>query len=352
MFNVSAASEACRGLGEGSSGSVHVRPFFIVSSGRSGTTLLASLLNATGRVMIPPESHFIARAYPFYARKVNFTKGDYADAVALFMRTSQMNGWGLSESELRSTLERECPQSFCDINSRIYEEFLGEHGAGHTNWGIKAPALIASLNRILRVFPDALVLHLVRDGRDVCLSYLAVNEMGENFGPSGVLSSSLYWVDGLRRVEWLRNRSNCFEVRYEDLLANTDETLRRVGEYLGIDTAENGGAGARAGSMMISEHHRKTIHKKVGQAVDGNNYGKYRKAMPRASIFLFEMLAAPYLSKYGYEVTYPMLGSRVFGVIRQPMYLLARLYNNVRYGLRDVVAYGRARRMRAPLVAK
>ena len=42
---------------------------FIVSSGRSSTNLLASILNASEQIYIPYESDFIARAYPHYQHK-------------------------------------------------------------------------------------------------------------------------------------------------------------------------------------------------------------------------------------------------------------------------------------------
>lgn len=70
-----------------------IYPVFIVSSGRSGTTLLRGILNASNQIYIPHESEFIARAYPFYNNKQNFNEDDYQKIVKIFVKTSQNNGW-------------------------------------------------------------------------------------------------------------------------------------------------------------------------------------------------------------------------------------------------------------------
>ena len=57
--------------------------------------------------------------------------------------------------------------------------------------GMKAPVLIACLDRIGAVFPQAKILHVVRDGRDVYLSYRQVHKSSpEKFGPKGILTAA------------------------------------------------------------------------------------------------------------------------------------------------------------------
>ena len=59
-------------------------PVFIVSSGRSGTTLLTAMLNASGQIFIPHESYFLARAYPLYGKTCSFSEDDYQALAELF----------------------------------------------------------------------------------------------------------------------------------------------------------------------------------------------------------------------------------------------------------------------------
>ena len=121
------------------------RPFFIVSSGRSGTTLLSALLNASSQVCIPPESDFIARAFPFFHHKYRYMEKDYQELINLFCNTSQMKGWNLNPTTLLKRLNSENPQSFADINTSFYKAYLEEKGLLHLQWGIKSPVLIADI---------------------------------------------------------------------------------------------------------------------------------------------------------------------------------------------------------------
>ncbi len=97
---------------------------FIGSSGSSGTTLLASILNASGQIYIPYESDFGARAYPHYQAKTSFTDGDYRDLFRIFKLAKKKDGWDLSEDQVVSHLKKRSPQSFIDVSAAVYEIFF------------------------------------------------------------------------------------------------------------------------------------------------------------------------------------------------------------------------------------
>lgn len=98
---------------------------FIGSSRRSGTTLLASILNASGQIYIPYESNFGARAYPHYQAKTSFIDGDYyRDLFRIFKLATKKDGWGLSEDQVVSHLKKRSPQSFIDVSAAVYEIFF------------------------------------------------------------------------------------------------------------------------------------------------------------------------------------------------------------------------------------
>ena len=49
----------------------------------------------------------------------------------------------------------------------------------------------------------------------------------------------------------------------------------------------------------------------------------------------YELVASPYLKKYSYPLTYPVLSLRLFSPLRQGLYALARRFNDWRYARRD-----------------
>lgn len=324
------------------------RPVFIVSSGRSGTTLLRTMLNAGNQLHIPHESDFIARAYPHYKHSVDMGEADYELVLSLFRRTSQNAGWGLPPDYLLRYLKKLSPTTFKDVNVGIVQSYLDFHGLQSVRWGIKAPVLIASIGRILELFPAAKIVHLVRDGRDVYLSYRAVHKSPDvaSFGPGSVVSSALYWIDGLRRIEKFERR--VFELRYEDLVMKPREELERLCGYLEVPydaVMHTSYLKAKGNKDAVLSEHRSTIHAKIADGVDSTNTKKYLTKMSRMERFVFEFFASPYLKKYQYDIEFPVLNCICFSPARRIAYLAARMFNTYRYWRRDRVALRDAMRM-------
>ena len=305
-------------------------PLFIVSSGRSGTTLLRAMLNAGDDYYIPYESEFIARAYPYYADKVQFNKKDYIWVARQFKKTSANGGWGMTQDDIVTQLENHKPQTFAEVHDVICKAYLQQIGADHAQWGIKTPYLVDSLDVIFAVYPNAKVVHIVRNGKDVYLSYQDIhNKNKTRFGPKGLTTNAYYWVQGLRRVE----KSKCssiYELRYEDLLNDSVNQLNALCDFLGIKYSKS----------MNEDYHRskwakhlvleveKNQHKKTQQGLDHSNIEKYMKRMTKFQRFTYELIAGSYLQKYNYEVEYPFLSSRLMYFLNLPVYQLAKVYRD------------------------
>ena len=87
-------------------------------------------------------------------------------------------------------------------------------------------------DRVLDLWPNARVIHLVRDGRDVALSRIRLGWAGN------VWTSAPAWAEIERSWELLRPRlaaEQVHEMRYEDLVAHPGEELDRLCAFLGID---------------------------------------------------------------------------------------------------------------------
>lgn len=315
---------------------------FITSSGRSGTTLLISVLNFSKQISIPYESDFVARAYPFYQQKRAFDESDYVKLAHIFYETSIPKGWGLAEQDFLQNLLQYSPQTFADVHAVLCKSYHERSGTGDLLWGIKAPVLIASIDRIRDVHPEAKIVHIVRDGRDVFLSYKRVHQNSEvKFGPKGAVSNALYWVDGLRRIEKYQ-KGDIFEIRYEDLLKQTDLEMEKLFTLLDLKRPLKSFGdfqGISEGKIFADNKVMKELHQKVASGIDSTNIKKYLKGLSSFEIFVFELLAIPYLVKYAYEPEYTFLNIGLFAPIRFIAYFLARKINNYRYQRRDIRVY-------------
>lgn len=315
---------------------------FVVSSGRSGTTLLSSILNASDQIFFPYESDFVARAYPFYYQKSSLTPADYQNIAQLFQVSSQPKGWGMSENYLSKYLIEQAPRTLTEVMAVICDAFHQQAGTGQLLWGIKAPVLIASLKRIRDVCPQAKIIHVVRDGRDVCLSYQQVHKHAPvKFGPKSVIENALYWIDGLKRVEEFTatySPQDIYELKYEDLMADPTAALMQLCSYIGIDYRpcmhEDFNAHKR-NQKATPDNLGTSIHKNLKGKLDISNTQKYLSKMSVFDRMQYELVASPYLKKYSYPLTYPVLSLRLFSPLRQGLYALARLFNDWRYARRD-----------------
>jgi hypothetical protein len=312
--------------------------FFVFSSGRSGTTLLASMLNASRQICIPYESDFLARAYPFYCKKKDYSTSDYADLAKVFKKSAKEDGWGMSEDYIVEYLTQKSPQSLGDVFSTICEAYHTLEGTQDLMWGVKSPVLIASLGRISAVYPNAKLIHIVRDGRDVCLSYKNVHKKSQiKFGPKGTISNALYWIDGLRRIEGARS-NQFYELRYEDLLNDYKTELIRISKFLGIEYVPSMHEDFNSldrNKKLAPKVFMQSIHTKLGGGLDPKNAQKFKNDMTKFDLMRFEVLAAPYLKHYRYALVYPFLGLPFFSPVRLLAVYFARFFNDFRYRQRD-----------------
>ena len=319
-----------------------IPPVFIVSSGRAGTTLLRGLLNGSNQIHVPPESDFITRAYPFYHDKQYFSDEDYRKIIKIFINISEDNGWEMTEDYLLTCLKEQSPQTFTDINSTIYNAYLKQVGLETQQWGIKRPVLIARINRIMNTFPDAKIVHVVRDGRDVSLSYKDIHQKPSGkFGPKGVITNALYWIDGLRRIEEI-NDINFYELRYEDLLNDPAGELKKLCVFLEIDYEkfvpdESNQTTSKKTALKSKE---KLFIRKISE-IKPTNTKKYLTKMSKFNRFIYELIAEPYLTKYNYYIEFKFLKSPIWLPLRYPAYIGARLFNNWRYHRRDIETYNK-----------
>jgi hypothetical protein len=106
----------------------------------------------------------------------------------------------------------------------------------------KSPSTSLCAAAIAELTPDAKVVHLVRDGRDVAASLLAASEgWGRWWAPRTVPDAARSWV---RHVEGAREARDLgvpyLEVRYEALIAGDVASLQAVHQLCGIELTEAG----------------------------------------------------------------------------------------------------------------
>lgn len=259
---------------------------YIVGVGRSGTSLLQAMLNAHPHVCFPPETAFLRR---FVARRrldQLFIKGG-ARAVADHLKQDRLvSRLNLTESEIDELVERyEDKRS----SSKIYWQTLQTYARKQNGvrWiGDKDPRSIEYLRVIARHFPNALVLHIIRDPRDV------LNSKKRAKWSSGRPTWQYVFAN---RVQIKMARSDgpalfggrYIEISYEELLARPGEVLESLCERMALSFDDRMLEFARTGRQIVAEDELAWKKEVLGPLLQ-DNVGKWKDALSAWEVELTE----------------------------------------------------------------
>ena len=165
-------------------------PVFVVGARRSGTTLLATLLDRHSRLAVPPETHFFGHFRRCIGRDLGATQ--HQDLVNEFLTNRRARDMKLDPAGLLSRFSQ-YPADLAHLLRASLEEYAGAMGKPRA--GEKTPGHLEFVPAILEWFPRARVICIVRDGRAAVLS---TARLGWRDGD--IVGLSLMWR---QRVRWM-----------------------------------------------------------------------------------------------------------------------------------------------------
>ena len=275
---------------------------FIVGVARSGTTLLRLMLDAHPELAIPPETHFIP--------KVINAVDEGRDPLEEMTGHRRWPDFALDADELRVRLEAHRSLTSGDALREFYGLYASHYGK--SRWGDKSTNYIRKMRPISRVLPETRFVHLIRDGRDVALSQVAVH-----FGPSTIEGAAEKW-----RAEVTKARRqgptlpHYLEIRYEDLIADPEPVLRQVCEFTDLEWDDamldyQDRAGERIAQIVrdfdraegdtVTAEVRAAHQANVSKPLQSDRAARWRTEMPAADVAAFERVAGSVLDELGYE---------------------------------------------------
>jgi Sulfotransferase family len=281
---------------------------FVVGVPRSGTTLMRLMLDAHPDMAIPSETHFITDvARAFRDRRINADQ-----LIELLVAHNRWGDFHLDADELRARFERIEPLNAADAVRAFYRQYAEKQGK--PRWGDKTPGYVKKLRVIGRLFPEARLIHIIRDGRDVALSVIAMN-----WGPSDVPRAAQLWDRRIREARGIgATLPHYKEVRYEDLVEDTEPVLRDICDYIELDFDPvmldyHRGAARRLkekerdlskpGRVRIQPAAaRMASHALATRPPQTDRLARWRTEMSPEDVAAYESIAGELLSELGYEL--------------------------------------------------
>lgn len=279
-------------------------PVFIVGAPRSGTTMLQYRLRNHPRISLPTgESHFIVSLYREQEKYVGLDRPQGIRQVLLAMLAqnrgfleTDLHGLHFDVDTLADELHAEGRDTLPAIVSGLFEK--NAHGEGKVRWGDKTPYYVMHIPKLLEWFPDAQIVHLIRDGRDVALSLFGRQH---DFHVYNAYFAAEYWesyVERGRALGGALSSGQYLELRYEDLLARPEDTMRQLCAFLGEAYSEALFEVASAGGPASKTP---LVHKPL----QADNAGKWRSRMTASQVRAFEGVAGGTLRELGYALATP-----------------------------------------------
>jgi hypothetical protein len=221
---------------------------FVVGCARSGTTLLKRVLNAHPQMAITKETHWIPH---LYRDRVGLTADGMVtrELLAKLFEDRRFVRLGIDEAELEKLLARGKPVSYADFVTGIFNAYGRAEGKPFV--GDKTPIYGLEIELLHHLWPTAKFVHLIRDGRDVCLS---VRNWKRKAGATGLEENFATWADDpvLTAAVWWKWRVRLtreageplgsdlyYEVRYEALVNRPADECARLCDFLGVPYEES-----------------------------------------------------------------------------------------------------------------
>lgn len=277
----------------------HSEPIFVTGMPRSGTTLLASLLNAHSQVAISPETDYFPRVWKPLARRAGTEDWTFVNsALSRFFEKLSVKLMGLPEAELRAEFHNAWKNRRLTHAAMLSRMFgLYAELRGKTIWGEKTPDHFMYVPAIKSTFPDARVIAITRDPRDVHLSLSKVP-----WSRGNALNHALQWrgYQSMAREFRMRYGETFIQIRYEDLITAPQKTMQDLCERLEI-TFEPQMIDRRDVELIFDPEHE-PWKAAAAQAIDPTNRDKWRRRMPPAEIALFARICGKYMRRLDYDV--------------------------------------------------
>ena len=196
---------------------------FLVGSPRSGTTWLQAMLSCHPAVCTGPETFFFAT---------------FSEAEKEFLRPKERR-IGLAEYLSQEEFYRVIGELFW-----LSISALPEAPAGTKYFLEKTTNHCVYSEFILKTFPRARFIHIIRDPRAVVASILrAAKSWGNNWAPTDVREATRIWSTLIQYGRGIRNLvgnpDQYLEVKYEDLRVDTRKHLSKLLSWLGLDATND-----------------------------------------------------------------------------------------------------------------
>ena len=289
-----------------------LKAIFIVGNSRSGTSMIARILNNHPDIYtFIHELHFFEELTDSNElfQEISFKKAKkiYANLLSIIYKGYLSK----REPQLYFSEAEKCLKQLDQLTpANIYRHFLFyiTQKNGKQIPCEQTPRNLFYLKEIFKIFPQAKIINMMRDPRDVLLSQKnkwrlrfigyknhPLSESVRAFINYNPFIISKLWNSAIKEYEQFKNDSRVINIKFEDLVLRPEKTLKEVCKFLDINMEKSMFDIPVIGSSFQSSVNKRGIIK--------NTVTRWKKGgLTPSEIYICQKINADLMKKYGYEI--------------------------------------------------
>jgi hypothetical protein len=287
---------------------------FIVGIGRSGTTLLMSMLNAHPSIQGTPEVNFFNFFYGSWKNKKSFDEKDYRALekyLSAFKNAGRSSGFSWDMASFKNEISRISEINFGAIYKAFYKSFLYNNEQKDISYNFdKNPINTLFLESIINSLPNSKFIFLVRDPR---ANYLSRKEKQKR-RVANVYKDSLRWnIYNNAALKAVKDNPSLFYVlRYEDLVENPEAKMKELARFFDfpfddklltfhenvkeVSLKQVAGSDNAEGSTLLSKY------EKLSKPINTDRLHVWKEKLTENEIAVCSAICAKTANKLGYAI--------------------------------------------------
>ena len=278
--------------------------FFVVGTARSGTTMLRQIIDSNPNTIFPVESKLIIHLQKMYLNETTWTPEKINRLLDdLYKERNFKQFWNIDRKIIKDKIA-EIPLdelTFTLICKIVYLCFNSLYPKEKISLiGDKNPVFAIFVDLLLKIFPEAKFIHIVRDYRPNSLS----NSLA--FQKNDLPFFSAQWKLYNELIEKQKKifPNNFYTVRYEDLVSKPEKYVKEICAFIGIEYFPS----MLDFHLLTSKTYKdkniegfERFHTGWQNPINTNKIDAWRQKLTKDQIGIIEYISGGLGEKYGYE---------------------------------------------------
>lgn len=275
--------------------------YFLLYDGRSGSTLLAALLNKYKGICVSRESAFVSRIYS-YPYQIN-THKQIPKFVLYLFDEFQFCELGLSENEVTASINKLiAPFTREQIIKSIIDLYFYKFGKLAKVWIIKHPPF-RYLKRLDNIGYDINYIHIYRDGRAVFNSKKSSLLPNGRRMQSNLIKAARDWKK-LNSLYFKIDDEKVLHIKYENLVSDEQKIILKILKRLNLNKADKVVSNSTNDYYSNIGDKQKNLHSNVKSTINPTIATKWKEQLKSYQIYSYERVNKKMLQSLGYKLEY------------------------------------------------